>query len=85
MRVTVIVAEDRVNVEGFSESVNCSALFDEHVHVIQWYGDHGEIEYWHAPNATTFKAPKQITDFTPYQYLVDAWEIESKKETVLAA
>lgn len=80
MRVTIIVEENRVNVEGFSETVDCSALYTSGVHVIQWYGAQGEVEYWNPPGQITgIKAPQAITDFSPYQKYVDAWEVEAQK------
>jgi hypothetical protein len=75
MRVTIIVEENRVNVEGKSETVDCSALYAKDVHVIQWYDTSGEIEYFNAPGATTIKGNVAITDFTPYQPLLDVWEV----------
>jgi hypothetical protein len=83
MRVTIIAEENRVNVEGKSETVDCLALYADDVHVIQWYGSFGEIEYFNAPGATTFKANEKITDFTPYQKFVDAWTIEAQKPIVI--
>jgi hypothetical protein len=84
MRVTIIPYENRVSVEGMSEAVDCSALPND-VHAIQWYGKRGEIEFWNGYGATTLKMNEEITDFTPYQYLVDAWTTEAKKEIPVAA
>lgn len=78
MRVTIIVEENRVNVEGFSHTVDCSQLSTEGIHVVQWYGSAGEIEYWNAPGATNIKGNVAIEDFSPYQKFVDAWEVEAK-------
>jgi hypothetical protein len=81
MRVTIIVEENRVNVEGFSQEVDCSTLYDADIHAVQWYGDHGEVEYWHPPGVTVgLKPPLKIDDFAPYQKFVDAWELEARKE-----
>jgi hypothetical protein len=79
MRVTIMVEENRVNVEGQSETVDCSVLYAEDVHVIQWYGTSGEIEYFNAHGATTLKGNMAIADFTPYQKFVDAWTVEAQK------
>lgn len=78
MRVVIIQEDNRVSVEGFSETVDLSTL-DEGIHVVQWYGTVGEIEYKHDYVANT-KAPNvRITDFTPYQKYVDAWMVEAQK------
>ncbi|WP_439366040.1 hypothetical protein ACNJYD_08960 [Bradyrhizobium sp. DASA03005] len=76
MRVTIIPLENRIIVEGFSEAVDCSSL-DPAIHVVHWYGEHGEIEF--VNTAGTVKANETITDFAAYQHLVDAWELEAQK------
>jgi hypothetical protein len=76
MRVVIIAEENRVSVEGQSETVDLSELAD--IHVVQWYGTFGEIEYFNAPGAKV-KGNTQIDDFTPYQKFVDAWTVEAKK------
>jgi hypothetical protein len=78
MRVTIIAEENRVNVEGQSETVDLSTL-DENIYVVQWYGAVGEVEYKHDYVANTRKANDRITDFTPYQKFVDAWTLEAQK------
>lgn len=86
MRVTIIPEENRVNVEGASETVDCSELYAKDIHAIQWYGDKGEVEYWNPPGQLTgLKGPEAITDFAPYQKYFDAWEVEAKKEPPIAA
>jgi hypothetical protein len=78
MRVVIVAEDNRVSVEGQSEIVDVSTL-DEDIHVVQWYGTVGEVEYKHDYIANT-KAPNvRITDFTPYQKHVDAWMIEAQK------
>jgi hypothetical protein len=77
MRVTIIAEDNRVNVEGQSETVDLSTL-DEDIHVIQWYGNVGEIEYKYDYVAGGKKPNDRITDFSPYQKFVDAWEVEAR-------
>ena len=69
MRVTIIAEENRVNVEGQSESVDCTALYADNVHVIQWYGTEGEIEYF-TPRGSPIKGNEAITDFAPYTWML---------------
>src|ERR1700722_14604058 len=78
MRVVIVAEDNRVSVEGFSETVDLSTL-DEDIHVVQWYGAVGEVEYKHDYVANTKKNNDRITDFTPYQKYVDAWMIEAQK------
>lgn len=79
MRVTIISEENRVNVEGHSERVDLSTL-DEDIHVVQWYGTVGEVEYKHDYIENTREPNLRIEDFAPYQKFVDAWTVEAKKE-----
>jgi hypothetical protein len=80
MRVTLIVEDNRVSVEGQSETVDCSSLAD--IHVVQWYGTSGEIEFL---RTEPLKMNEQITDFAPYQKFVDAWTVEAKEESPVAS
>jgi hypothetical protein len=83
MRVVIVPEDNRVSVEGFSETVDISTL-DEDIHVVQWYGTVGEVEYKHDYVQNT-KAPNvRITDFTPYQKYVDAWMVEARKPLPVA-
>lgn len=77
MRVTIIAEENRVNVEGFSETVDCSSLMPD-VHVVQWYGEYGEIEYWNGIGSKAIRMPTKFDDLSPFQYLVDAWEVAAR-------
>lgn len=76
MRVVIFPGENRVSVEGMSESVDCSSYED--INVVQWYGDHGEIEYWNGLGAKKIRMNTTIDDFSPFQHLVDAWELEAQ-------
>jgi len=84
MRVVIVAEDSRVSVEGCSETVDLTTL-DENIHVVQWYGTGGEVEYKHDYIANT-KAPNvRITDFTPYQKYVDAWMVEAQKPLAVSA
>jgi hypothetical protein len=78
MRVVIVAEDSRVSVEGQSEKVDLSTL-DEDIHVIQWYGTVGEVEYKNDYVANTKKRNDRITDFAPYQKYVDAWMVEAQK------
>jgi hypothetical protein len=83
MRVVIIAEDNRVNVEGQSEAVDLSTL-DKDIHVVQWYGAVGEIEYKQDYIANTRKPNAALTDFAPYQKFVDAWTVEAQKPTPVA-
>jgi hypothetical protein len=84
MRVTIIADDSKVVVEGQLEIVDLSTL-DEEIHAVQWYGTVGEVEYKHDYIENTRKPNDRITDFSPYQKFVDAWEVEAKKPLLVTA
>lgn len=76
-RVTITPSDNLVYVDNEAREVDCSTL-PTFLHAIQWYGDrspaYGEIE-WNE-DAQGRKLPNmRFTDFTPYQYLADAWAL----------
>ena len=77
MRVIIIAEDNRVNVEGQSETVELSSLDDE-ISVIQWYGTVGEVEYKTDYVNNTRQPNERITDFAPYQKFVDMWEVAAR-------
>jgi hypothetical protein len=83
MRVVIINEDSRVSVEGQSEFVDLSTL-DEDIHVVQWYGTVGEIEFKTDYVENSKKMNERITDFSPYQKFVDAWTVEAQKEIEVA-
>jgi hypothetical protein len=78
MRVVIVQEDSRVSVEGQSERVDLSTL-DANTHVVQWYGDFGEVEFKYDLVKNTKPPNVRITDFTPYQKYVDAWMVEAQK------
>jgi hypothetical protein len=65
MRVTIIAEENRVSVEGQSETVDLSTM-DEDISVVQWYGTVGEVEYKTDYVENTRKPNERISDFSLY-------------------
>ena len=81
MRVTIVVDDNMVLVDGQPGSVDCSPLIKDHIHAVQWYDTFGEEEYRTDP-ATGERAPNtRITDFSPYQPYVDLWKSQSSAKT----
>lgn len=66
MRVSINAADNIVVIDGEPCRSDCAELITSGISIVQWYGDHGEIEFiGHAqPNGA-------ITDFAPYQSYVD--------------
>jgi hypothetical protein len=84
--ILVIVADDkRVGVDGlFFEPVELPQL-DPTIHAVQWYGEYGEVEFKtvFANGALTRPQNQLITDITPFQFAVAAWN--AKKAEIDAA
>lgn len=84
MRVTIVVDDNTVLVDGKAQTVDCSPLVAEGKHAVQWHDTYGEIEFStsfdHELAAPTRPPNEIITDFSPYQSYVDAWEIENAKQ-----
>lgn len=77
MRVSIIADDNRIVIDGKSHSVDCSIL-PKNIHAIQWEDMEGEIEF--RSDEKGDRAPNVlISDFTPFQPLVDAWKIEDAK------
>lgn len=75
MKLTIIADDKAVGVDGvFFESLDLSQL-DPSVHAVQWYGEYGEVEYKtvFAGGVISKPANQIITDVTPYQFAIDAW------------
>lgn len=72
MRVTIIPEDGFVSVdgEGFS-SLDLSFMASD-VHAVQWYETEGELEIKDARGRAVRN--ENITDLTPYQPALDAWQ-----------
>jgi hypothetical protein len=71
MEVQVVKQDRVVAIDG--EGLNFDFELDSNIWAIQWDGSAGEVEY---NNATPNLA---ITDFSDYQYLVDAHAVEKQR------
>jgi hypothetical protein len=72
MRVTIIPADNQVYVDGKCRTVDCSALPPD-IHAIQWDGTRGHVEFRNGSSPEDFRPNRVITDFAPFQNLIDAW------------
>ena len=75
MKLTIVADDKRVGVDDlFFDPVELPHL-DPAIHALQWYGEYGEIEFKTVfANGALIKPQNQlITDITPYQFAIDAW------------
>lgn len=86
MRLTIIADDKRVGIDDeFFEPVDIS-LLDPSIHAVQWYGNHGEIEYKTRLEKGVLVKPANtvFTDVAPYSFAISAWA-DAKKAAALAA
>jgi hypothetical protein len=79
MRVTIIVDDNVVLVQGIPCMVDCSALVAQGIHAVQWYDTSGEIEYSADPRTGQRQPNRGIGDISPFQPLIEAWTAEARK------
>ena len=89
MKLVIVADDKRVCIDELCfDDLDVSAL-DTSIHAIQWNGEWGEIEYKSvfADGQITKPQNQVITDVTPYQWAVDAWNVEkvAYDEAVAAA
>jgi hypothetical protein len=85
MKLTIVADDKCVGIdELFFEPIELPQL-DSTIHAVQWYGEYGEVEYkTRFENSALTKPQNQlITDITPFQFAVDAWN--AKKAEIDAA
>lgn len=85
MRLTIVADDGAVGVDGeFISGLDLSQL-DASIHAVQWNGEYGEVEYkTRFENGALVKpANALITDVTPYQFAIDAWN-SAKAQAALA-
>lgn len=79
MRVTIVCSEGKVLVDGYMvESLDLSFM-DPSIRVVQWYGSKGEVEFY--PVDGVYSTNQAITDFSPFQPAVDAWQVQYDIQT----
>jgi hypothetical protein len=75
MKLTIVVDDGAVGVDGEIFSGLILSELDPTIHAVQWYGEYGEIEFKtvFAGGTLTKPANQLITDVSPFQFAVDAW------------
>jgi hypothetical protein len=76
MRVTIVPDDGIVLVDSKWLKIDCSSVASD-IHAVQWYDDHGEIEYKTINGA---RAPNMsISDISPFKTVIDLWNVENAK------
>ena len=66
MRVSIIVADNSINIDGVWHDCDCSGLVAKGISALQWYGTEGEIEY-----ARHKRPNEQTIDLVPFRQYID--------------
>lgn len=75
MKLTIVADDGAVGIDGEFYSALSLPQLDPTIHAVQWYGEYGEVEYKtvFADGVISKPANQIITDVTPYQFAVNAW------------
>lgn len=77
MRVTIVVNDNIILVDGVARQVACAKLATEGKHALQWYGEWGEIEFAtkidNEKKCLTREPNKTITDLAEFQPYIEQW------------
>lgn len=87
MKLVIVADDKRVCVDGLCfDGLDVSSL-DASIHAVQWNGQWGEIEYKSVFQDGQITKPQNqvITNVTPYQWAVDAWNVEKEAEEAAEA
>lgn len=87
MKLVIIADDSRVGINAVNYDDLDMSQLDPSIHAIQWYGEYGEIEFkTKFENGQIVKPQNQIiTDMTPYQWAVDAWNAAKVAEDAAIA
>lgn len=89
MKFTAVTDDGKVYIDGKAQSVPETAKLPADVHAIQWDGKRGEIEFksitCESCGCTSKKQNETFTDFSPYQFLVDAFVVAEQEAAYNAA
>jgi len=72
MRITIIPADGFVSVDGVGFVGLNLSFMSSNIHALQWYDTDGEIERKDSRGRVV--SNETITDITPYQSAIDAWQ-----------
>jgi hypothetical protein len=72
MRVTIIPTDGFVSIDGEGYNNIDLSFMDANIHALQWYTTDGEIERKNSRGQIVTN--EEITDLTPYQPALDAWQ-----------
>jgi hypothetical protein len=82
MRATIVVDDNLMLIDGVPQQIDCSPLITQNIHAVQWYDTFGEEEFRSDPATGHRDLNNRITDFSPYQPYVDAWNAALAKSKI---
>lgn len=82
MRVTILLDDNSVSVDGEGYGNLDLSFMDSTIHAVQWYDTYGEIER-KDPTTKRMTENEEIASFDEFQPAITAWQ--AKKDEVAAA
>lgn len=72
MQLTIIVPDNTIIIDGRALPIDCSTL-DPNIRIVQWYDDHGEIEFDNVPGQD-FRRNGKINSLSGLSQVIEAWQ-----------
>lgn len=79
MRVTIIKNDNQVSVDGHAISGLDLSFMDPAVRAVQWYGTHGEVEFYALDGVQPVNT--HISDYSEFAPAIAAWQAAYAIET----
>lgn len=79
MRLTIIVPDNMVGIDGVFYEVALDGMVPDHLHALQWYGDHGEEEYLEEGVPRN----ERIEALDVYQSVIAKWQAAHTEQSAL--
>ena len=77
MRVTILVSDNTVIVDGRPLSIDCGAI-NPNIRVMNWWDTHGEVEFYNEPGID-FKRNGKLDSLTDFRDVIEAWQVMAQK------
>lgn len=71
-RIVIAASDDKICMRDEFYDVDCTRLRDMGINAVQWYGEHGEIDYIQTPGQP-FRLNDQIDDLTMFEPELNEW------------
>lgn len=87
MRLTILKEDTYIAIDGVAFHHADLSRLPEDFHALQWYDDHGEIEWLQPhPHKKLMRGNEEITSLEGYEWVIDEWTAaKNRNEAAMAA